>query len=457
MPATRPDYRLDTRGALGVVTGSMVGVGIFLAPAEMAAVLSAPGWFLGVWALGAVGAACGAAAYAALGEWHPASGGDLVYQEAAFGRGIAFATGHLQFFAAFCGSAAVIAAALGQYQLQTLTGLPLGEVLVELPLLGDITGARLVGVAVVLGLTAVQVRGLRVADRVQRALAMFPVVALTVLAVATLLGAALGSIPAPTPPPAPLPLSAGALVTAWLAAHFAYSGWNAVAYLAGELQTPGRTLWRAMLGGTAAVGALYLLICGAFVVGLGMGGLAEAGEAGTALANRVAGPLAGRAMNALIAVGLLGTVHATLLGGAQVARAMAASGSLPASFAALDANRTPRRALWLQGVWTAGLVLAAGAEVLLAGVALVMVLVGTLTVAALFQLRWRHGAAGPGTPAQLAMAAVHFLTGVAVLGVELHGALDQGRLAPLFGLGAMVVLAVVGTVWARVRREVPGR
>ena len=448
MPASSP-HRLDTRGALGIVTGSMVGVGIFLAPAEMAGVLSAPGWFLGVWALAAVGALCGAAAYAALGAWRPTSGGDVVYQRLAFGPGLAFATGHTQFFAAFCGSAAVIAAALGEYQLATLTGLPLDRAAFSLPLLGPVPWSRLVGAAVILGLTAVQIQGLRVADRVQRALALFPVVALTALAGATLLGAALGRLPAPVPPVAAAPVTAAALVKAWLAAHFAYSGWNAVVYLAGELEAPRATLWRAMLGGTLAVAALYLLICGAFVVGLGMGGLAAAGEAGTALAVRVAGPLAGRGMNGLIAVGLLGTVHATLLGGAQVARSMGENSELPAIFGRLDENGSPRAALWLQGGWAAALVLGAGAGALLSGVALVMVLIGSLTVAALFRLRWRHGADGPGTPRELALAAVHLLLGLAVLAIELHDAVQTGRVAPLVGLGGMALLVAVGALRGR--------
>ena len=450
----RPGYRLDTRGALGVVTGSMVGVGIFLAPAEMARAISAPGWFLAVWVLAALGAASGAAAYSALGTWRPRSGGDVVFLREAFGDGVAFAAGQVQFFAIFCGSAAVIAAALGQYQLASLTGWDLGVVLVDVPVLGGITWARILGAAVVLGLTATQSRGLRVADRVQRALALFPVLALSLLAIGTVVAALMGTLPPPTAAAAPVVPSVGALVTAWLAAHFAYSGWNAVIYLAGEVDAPERTLWRSMVGGTIAVAALYLLICGAFLMGLGMGGLAEAGEAGTALATRVAGPTAGRWMNGLIAIGLVGTTHATLLGGARVAQVMAAHGELPAVFARTDNLHTPTPALWLQGAWTALLVLGAGADALLSGVALAMVVIGTMTVLSLFVLRLRLGTSGPGTPLQLALASVHLVVGLGIVAVEVHRAIDEGQASALGGLGAMLLLVVVGSLLKRRRDAV---
>ena len=452
-------HRLDLKGATAVVTGSMVGVGIFLAPPEVAAALPHPVPFLGLWALAALGALAGAATYAALGRWRPEDGGDVVYQREALGPAVAFATGHLQLWAVFCGSAATIAAALGQYQLPTATGIPLGELGITVPVLGTVSGSQMIGALVVLGITAVQDRGLRTTDLVQRALAVIPVAALALLSLATLTLAGLSRMP--PLPEAPVPDDAwtlGAIVGAWLAAHFAYSGWNAIVYAAGVVEDPDHTLPRAMVGGTLSVAVLYGLICGALAAGLGMPALAGAGEAGTALAAHLGGDTFARGMNLLIAVGLLGTVHATLLGGARVGLAMGRSGDLPAVMGRLDDRGTPRTALWVQGAWTALLVLTNAADVLLTAVALAMVVVGTLTAISLFVLRHRdpdHGPSGFGIPA---LPLVHLLLGLVVVGLECaHVFGDDGSKTTLLGVGVFILAVGVGAVRSTGRGRQGGR
>lgn len=443
-------HTLDLRGATAVVTGSMVGVGIFLAPPEVAAALPHTGAFLGLWVLAAVGALAGAATYAALGRWRPEDGGDVVYQREALGPAIAYATGHLQLWAVFCGSAATIAAALGQYQLPTATGIPLGELGWTLPGGWTLTGAQLVGALVVLGVTAVQDRGLRTTDLVQRALAVVPVAALALLALATLGMAGLDTLPPrPVAEPPTAPWTLGAVVGAWLAAHFAYSGWNAIVYAAGAVDDPDRTLPRAMVGGTVSVAALYVLICAALAAGLGMSALADAGEAGTALAAHLGGPTLARGMNVLIAIGLLGTVHATLLGGARVGLAMGRSGDLPAAMGRVDARGTPRTALWVQGGWTAVLVLTNAADTLLTAVALAMVVVGTLTAISLFVLRRRDPQGGPAGWGVPALPVVHLVLGLVVVGLECTHALSaEGDRVSLLGLLVFGLAVGVGA-WRR--------
>ncbi len=430
-------HRLDLRGSIGVVTGSMVGVGIFLAPPEMARQLGSPGPFFAVWILTAAAALIGASVYGALGAARPRSGGDVVYQREAFGPGVAFATGQLQLFGVFCGSAAVIAAAMGQYQLSATLGVDLSVTGLTLPGGHLLPASRIIGAAVILGLTAVHAGGLHLADRVQRLLAWFPVAALALLSLGAVGAAAVGALPAPAPAPPPA-WDASALVGAWLAAHFAWSGWNAVVYVAAEVDDPARTLPTAMRRGTLLVAGLYLLINLAFVAGLGMAGLAGAGEAGTALAERLGGPGAGRAMNALIGVGLLGTVHATLLGGARVARELALHGDLPRGIGALDGRGTPLAALGLQGAVAAALVLTNSADALLSSVALAMVGVGGLSAAA--ALRLPLGL----RPGVRALAVAHLGIGLLVLGVELRAALLHGEALPLAGVAAWSGLALIG-------------
>ena len=66
-------------GALSIVAGSMLGVGIFVSPPVVAQLLNEPWAFFAVWVLGGLFALAGASAYAELGARYPRAGGDYVY------------------------------------------------------------------------------------------------------------------------------------------------------------------------------------------------------------------------------------------------------------------------------------------------------------------------------------------------------------------------------------------
>jgi APA family basic amino acid/polyamine antiporter len=111
---------LGPLGALAVIAGSMLGVGIFLTPATVAQEVSA-GWsYQLLWALGGLVALSGAGAYAELGARFPRAGGDYVFLRHTFGNSLAFAAGWLLVVGVFAGSLASMSTGICQYQLPTL-------------------------------------------------------------------------------------------------------------------------------------------------------------------------------------------------------------------------------------------------------------------------------------------------------------------------------------------------
>lgn len=436
---------------LAIVIGSMLGIGIFLAPSQMAGAVTDPWVFFGMWIGAAVIVLGGALAYAELGTRLPRAGGDYVFQREALGPSVAFASGWALFAGIFSGSIATVALALCWWQLPTLTGLDLRAVLVTLPLAGDITWAQLVASGLVLGLTALNVAGVRPSTRAQQVVTLVPLVILFGLAIYALVRAGVGDI-ATAEPAAAVPLTAGALATAYLATNFAFSGWNQVIYVAGEVAVPDRTIPRSLLGGTAAVAALYILLCAAFVAVLGMGGLAQAGEAGSALASALGGERLFWAMNALIALCLVATVNSSILGGARVGYAMGRDGAFLAAAGRLDRRGSPAVALWMQGVWSVALILTNTVDALLQAVSLTMVITGALSVGAYFVLR-RRAPDGPGWRAWAHPWLPGLYLGVSlwVLYIEVDKAVRDAAGAPLIGLGVLIVAFVAHRIWRGTR------
>ncbi len=463
VPPSAPRRVLGSVASFTLVSGSMLGIGIFIYPPEVAKLLGSAGPFLLVWAMGGLAALAGAVAYAELGAMFPRAGGDYEFLREGFGPSVSFAAGWLIFGAAFTGSIATMAVAMSQYQIPTLVHalpgcahLDFHSPLVVAPFGGSVNGVRLVAVAVVLGVTWLNAAGARVAAWVQSLTTLVPLALMTILGVWAL--ATTHALPAPdttaalVAPRGWLPWLE-AFVAAYMAVYFAYAGWNAVIYVAGEVRNPGKTIPRALLGGTLSVTALYLLLCGSFLHVFGTSGLARVGEAGSALAGTLGGPVARLIMTSLIAAAILSSINATILGGARVAYAMANRKAFWSWAAQLDPRHgVPRRALLLQAGWTCAYILTGTFEDIYRLTSLAMVFAGTLTVLSVYLLR----RARPDHPRPYRttgypwLPALYVLSSVIVIATMLGQAVagTPGARYPVAGLGIML-LAYLGHRYAR--------
>jgi APA family basic amino acid/polyamine antiporter len=433
-------------GGFAIVAGSMLGIGIFLSPPIVARHVSDPLLFLAVWAAGGLTALSGAVACAELGVLFPRAGGDYVFQREAFGPSVAFASGWALFAAIFSGSIATMTVALCTYQVPSLIGVDLAAQV--WPLVGGLTlsGAQLLALGLILALTALNTAGAGLSSRTQSALTLLPIAVLTLFAGYAV---ARGGAPTALASAAPVvPLTLGGLVLAYNAVYFAYSGWINVIYVGGEVARPERNIPFALLGGTLVVTALYLLLATGFLRVLGLGGIAQTFEAGSATAGVLGGDALQTGLSLLIASALLASVNGTVLGGARVAVAMAEGGAINRSLARLDPRSgAPRRALWLQATIACALVLSGRFEDLLNLVSLTMVLTGTLTVSCVYVLR----RARPELPRPYRATGYPWLPGiyigssVLVIAVMLQRVIvgEPGARYPLLGL-ALFAAAFVG-------------
>jgi len=239
-------------------------------------------------------------------------------------------------------------------------------------------------------------------------------------------------------------LAPAAVVAAYLPIYFAYSGWNGVIYISGEVRDPSRNLPRGLLVGTVAVTALYTVVCFGFLRVLGLDGLRAVSDASSAAAGVLAGRPGQVAAAAVVSLALLASLTASVLGSARVAYAMAREGAFWSGAGRLSERAgVPTQALWLQAAWSALLVLSESFEAILDMVSVAMVVLGTLTVAALFVLRRRRPAAERPHRALLypALPALYLVSNVVMLVISL-GRLarpEGGALYPLLGLGILAV------------------
>lgn len=403
---------LGSLDGAAIVVANVVGTGIFLTPAFIARRAPDTGAFLGLWIVGGALALVGALAYAELAAMRPRAGGEYVYIREAFGGLAGFLSGWTSLVAGFSGAIAAAAVGFAVYLDRLVPGAGATTPLLELgPTVAGagltVTPRALVAVAVIAVFSGIHALGLGAGRIAQQTLAWLNVGTILLLVAfgfgalagdggAAALGvggagadaAAGGSAGASVAVEAGAPDLGGALV-ALVLVMFTYSGWNAAAYVAGELRDPGRTVPRSLLGGTAVVIVLYLALNALYVAVLGVEGVAAAEATGDRLVEVLWGATGARLFTPLILLVLASSVSAMVLTGPRVYFAMAEDRCLPGAFARVGDRGVPVFSIGVQAVWSAVLVLTGGFEALLTYTGFAIVLFGGLGVAALFVFRWR--------------------------------------------------------------------
>lgn len=336
-----------------VIVANMIGTGIFTTTGLMLGFGLSPRMVLLCWLLGGLVALAGALCYAELATTMPRAGGEYIFLREIYGPLPAFLTGWTSFFVGFAAPGAAAAVAATKY-LAAADLIPAG------PWVG-----KSLAVFFVASLTAVHYCGLRLGTRVQNALT-----GLNVTLLLALIAAGLASRRADWGFLQQAPAGDGAapfgMGMALMFAMFAYSGWNAAAYLSEEVRDPARTLPRSLLLGTATVAVLYLLLNLVYFAGATPGELAGKEAVAEIAARNLFGDAAAIALALLIALGLVSALSAYTLIGPRVYFAMARDGLFFRFAAQVHPRfRTPSFSIVAQGVVAALLALTGTFEQLL--------------------------------------------------------------------------------------------
>ena len=372
---TRPGRRskrgvLTLAPATAVVVSSMIGTGIFTTTGLMAGAGAGGGDILLAWLIGGAVALCGALCYGELGANLPGSGGECFYLSRLMHPALGFTAGCVSLVAGF--AAPVAAAAMSMH-------LFLGRAVAGWPV-------RAMAVATVLSVSLLHAYDLRLGGRVQTALAALKVLLLAGFILFVLPANAVSAAPSFSEFNPSFWLSpAFALVLIFVS--FAYSGWNAAAYVGAEVRDPERNLPRSLLLGTAAVTIIYLLVNAAFLSAMPARELAGVEEAAHAVGERQWGAPVGSLVSLLIGVAQLAPISAMTLIGPRVLEAMARDNFLPGGFARLSRRGVPVRAVWAQGALASVIVVTSSFGPLLVYIGFTLSLFAALTAACLLRLR----------------------------------------------------------------------
>lgn len=416
--------RLGLLSATALVIASMIGAGVFTTSGFALADLGSPARVLLAWTLGGLTAACGALSYGALARAIPVSGGEYTYLARTLHPLAGFLAGWVSLLAGF--TAPIAAAALG-LQAYLHSTFALG---------GD---PRWIGTGAIA--LAGALHGLRLAPGV---LAQNGAVALKLLLLAVFVGLGAWKLdPARVVLASPAPFEPGAFAVSLVWISFAYSGWNAAAYVASEVREPARDLPRALLLGTAIVTLAYLALNTVFVFAAPLEVLAGKAEIGAIAAEALGGPGLRRFLTLIVALALFTSVSSMVLAGPRVYARMAAEGVFPRLFALR--GDVPGRAVLLQVALAVAVVWVADLRELIGYVGFTLGLCSAAAVVGLLRLRARLGPERVPVPGFPLVPAVHLAM---TLFASVYMVQREPRGAAL-GLATVLVGLVPYVFWRR--------
>lgn len=375
-----------------IIIASMVGSGVLTTSGYTVLFVGSNQFMLALWVLGGVTAACGALTLCELTAALPRTGGDYVYLHEAYGPLVAFLSGWVSFLIGFAAPSAANAFGAAKY----LTN----------PLQLEGTTASIVqrGIATILILifAAIHTSGRKQTAHVQGWITSIKLVLLALFVLAGLAAgrANFGNLADPLPITRDLLLS---MMFSLVFISYAYIGWNASSYLAGEFREPQRQLPRAILLSTVGVIVLYLGLNLVYSLALSAADVkaivdspsntlkdrADAvAEIAAIAATRLFGPRLSTWFSVAVGLMLLSSLSAYLLTGPRVIYAMAIQGQFPSFAARLTRNaRTPAVATGLQTLCTLALLWTGSFQNLIIYTSVGLSIFSMLAISAIFVLR----------------------------------------------------------------------
>lgn len=318
-PSTARQISLAT--AISIVVANMVGTGVFVSLGYQVIGINSGFSILLLWAIGGVLSFCGAVCYAELAASNPRSGGEYHLLGQTYHPLIGFLSGWISVTVGFAAPIALAAFAFGKYfssVFESLEWLVPNHSELDPEKVGELIATRL-AIIIVVAVTLIHLFGIHVASKFQIVFTVGKVVLIVVLvgfgfAVSDRQGD-MTFVPAAADAKDIFSKNF-AISLYWV--MYAYTGWNAAAYVAGEMKNPQKNVPLALLIGTGLVTVLYILLNAAFLYTTPREAMMGHEEVGVIAANHIFSGSGGRIMGALICFGLVSTISAMVWAGPRV-------------------------------------------------------------------------------------------------------------------------------------------
>ncbi|HEX2395484.1 MAG TPA: amino acid permease [Bacteroidales bacterium] len=407
--------RLRLFDATAIVTGSMIGSGIFIVSADIARNVGAPGWLLMVWLVTGILTVIAALTYGELSSLMPHAGGQYVFLKESYNPLIGFLYGWAAFLVIQGGTIAAVAMGFAKFSGVLFPWISQNNVWFSWRFLNFST-VHLVAIGSIIVLTILNTHGILFGKVIQNMFTTTKVGILLIFIVIGLFIARNGDAVHLNKTVFWSASSAGndtgiltgialliAFTTAMVGSLFSSDAWNNITFASDEVINPRRNLPLSLVYGTVIVSLIYFLVNIAYLQALPLRGsetglnavergiqFAAEDRVATAAMEGILGQNAAIFMAILVMISTFGCNNGIILASARVYYAMAVDGVFFKQAGRLNSKGVPARALVIQGIYTSILCLSGTYSDLLDYVVFTVLLFYILTILSVFILRRKY-------------------------------------------------------------------
>ena len=356
-----------------LVIANMIGTGVFTTLGLQLATVHSSASVMLLWILGGISAFCGALAYGELAAIMPRSGGEYHYLSYIYHPAAGFLAGCASIVAGFGAPVALAAIALGHY------------VQAAFPAVNKTTA----GVLAIVLVTLVHLWDVRFGCRFQNILTASKILLIIIFVAAGFCFPHTQKFVLPKATEMKTVFSP-AFAVALVYVSYAYSGWNASAYVAGEVRDPSRNLPVSRFLGSLAVSICYILLNFIFLFTVPVEQLTGRIDVAYLSAGVIFGMKGARIVTLMICLALVSTLSSMIMAGPRVLQVMGEDYGALRFFATKNRRGSPLYAIIFQSSVAVILAMTATFNAILTYVGFTLTLFTFLTVLGVFVLRVKN-------------------------------------------------------------------
>ncbi len=330
--ASRPRRTIGFVTACSIVIANIIGTGIFTSLGFQVAEIQSGFALLMLWIIGGIAALCGALCYGELSAALPRSGGEYHFLSRIYHPALGFMAGFISATVGFAAPIALAAMAFGKYFVGVFgVGSP------------DVLSFVIVWVV-----AAFHFGNLQIGSAFQN---------LSTLVKLLLIGALITAgffVPVKQPInflPAhgdTTSIFSGSFAIALVYVMYSYSGWNAAAYITGEIKRSEKNVPRSLLAGTGIVIVVYVLLNAIFLATTPTEELKGQLDVALVAGKHIFGSTGGGVAGAVICLGLISSISSMTWIGPRVTMSMGEDHWLLRLFGRKNKHGVPANAIVLQ-------------------------------------------------------------------------------------------------------------
>jgi APA family basic amino acid/polyamine antiporter len=334
--------------AISIVVANMIGTGIFTSLGFQVISLKSGFALLLLWLLGGISALTGALAYSELGTSMPRSGGEYHFLSRIYHPALGFIAGWISFIIGFAAPTAAAAIALGAYFNASLN---LNITILTLGL------DKIIAIFVIIIISALHASDKAAGAWFQNIFTLLKVITLLILIILGLFSGIDQTLDFSITRDSLMEIKSPAFAISLFFVSYSYSGWNAAAYIAGEIKNPEKNIPRSLLTGTLIVTLLYVFTTYVFLRVIPISDMTGKIEIGYIFGSQIFGPHTSTIMGLIFSLLLLSTVSSMIITGPRVTHVMGEDYAFLNWFAKRSKKEIPVRAIIIQSALSIGYIL----------------------------------------------------------------------------------------------------